>query len=300
MPLPALSSWERAASDVLHVIVLGMQRVVGFGGLHAFGRFFGTLEWLINHKRRRRFRKSHARILGRKPKFGEWWPAGMRFAQRVRCNKLYYLIIDAQADKRTAPHLEIRNRELLDEAYARGQGVYLAMSHQGDHHVAGMLLARAGYPIAGVRDPNEGSVKRYVQNRFARVRPDFPWPPVLRTGDFPRDIYRCLQHGKVLMSLMDVTKIRTEQQKAETVTVFGQERRFVTGPLHIAYRCRTPVLQAFIEEGPGYRYTLNVVELLMDPDEVTDVRAAVWSAVTRYAANLEAFMKDRPYLVSRI
>ena len=219
---------------------------------------------------------------------------------RTRCAKMFFLIGARLGQEEAAARLTITNQDLLDDALARGHGVYLALSHQGDHHTVGMLLALAGYKLAGVRDRPEPGLWRHVQELFIRRHPDVALPQVLYATTYPRRIYRCYREGRVVISLMDVTTFRHGGLKTHSVQMFGTERKLLTGPLQIALRSRAPVVQAFLLPEPGFRYRLEIVGMLADPETVEDEEAAIRTAVETYAANLESYLRRMPSLISRI
>ena len=174
------------------------------------------------------------------------------------------------------------------------------LSHHGAHHIAGMLLALRGYKVAGVRDRHEGGLRRYVQDRLDRLYPEFQRMRVLFSDSYPRDIFRCYRDGYAVGSAMDVNRARSAGQKTETVTVFGEERAYLTGPLQMALRCKAPALQAFIVAKSRFRYHLDIVATLIDPETVTDEDAAVSEAMRAYAANIETHLRATPTLITKI
>ncbi len=261
---------------------------------------FGTLEWLINHKRRRRYASALKVALGRKPTATERRRATRGYFTRTRCDKLFYLTFDRMSKLDVVSRFSIGRRDLLDDALAGGRGVYIALAHQGDHHILGLLLVQSGYRLVGVRDRDEGPLRRYVQERLDRLFPEIPRPRILFSDTFPRELYRALQGGSVLVSLMDVARIRAEHQKMEDVRVFGRKRQFVSGPLRIALRCRCPVLQAFLVPRGDFRYHFEIVEMILDPQTMKDEESAVARALETYAANVERFTREHPELISRL
>jgi len=295
-----LSLWEYVSFTIVHTLVAGLLSVLSLGGLYRLGRLFGTLEWLVNYRRRRRFGAALRNVLGHKPMAAQRRRATREFFMRHRCDRLFYLIFDCLPRDKALALFSIENKDLLDSALARGRGVYLAMSHHGPYHVAGMFLAMHGYKVAAVRDRREGGIRRYIQGRFDRLYPEFQRMRVIFEDSFPREIYRCFHEGFVLGSAMDVRRVRRAGQKAEEVTIFGEKRQFLTGPLHIALRCRTPVVQAFILPERGFHYRLQIVGMLADPEDVKDEAAAVGEAVRTYAANVERFVRASPSLLSRL
>jgi len=297
---PKVTFWESASFTAAHAVASGLLLGLGLSGLYRFARLFGTLEWLINFKRRRRFGAALEEALGRRPTPTERRRHTREFFMRTRCDKLFYLILDRIPRKRATRLLDIGNQPVLDEAVGRGRGVYVALSHHGPQHVIAMLFALRGYKTAGVRDRNEGAIRRFVQQRLDQRYPDLPKARMLFADSYPREIYRCLQDGYVLGSAMDVHRPRDPQQTTEEVVIFGQTRRFPSGPLRIALRCRCPALQAFIIPQRDFRYRLEIVGTLLDPDRIDNEPAAVAQAMRTYAANVERQVRAQPSLLSRI
>lgn len=220
---------------------------------------------------------------------------------QTRCDKLYYLVFDRIPRDVAIQSLTIRNQGLLDETLASGKGVYLALCHHGPLHVAAMLMALCGYKVAGVRDRREGAMRRYIQDLYDRKYPEFRRMRVMYADSFPREIYRCLQEGYVLGSAMDVSRVRDPRQSHCEVEIFGREQVFLTGPLRIAMRCGTPVLQAFVLPISDFRYELAIIERLLEPatSPNADEGHAVGEAMKMYARNVEEYVRSYPALLTR-
>lgn len=262
------------------------------------GRALGTLEWMINFKRRGRFGRALEAVVSTLPAAVRRMHTREHFMQ-TRCDKLYYLVFDRIPREVALSSLSIRNQELLDRALDAGHGVYLALCHHGPLHVAAMLMALRGYKVAGVRDRREGAMRRYVQSLYDRKYPEFGRMRVMYADSFPRDIFRCLHEGFVLGSAMDVSRVRDPKQRSHEVRIFGRLQTFLTGPLRIAIRCKTPVLQAFVLPGPDFRYELDIVECLLDPANTQSEDVAVEQAISRYAHNVESYVRASPALLTR-
>jgi len=296
----ALTVWERASFSVIHGAVAGLLAVSSLAWLYRIGRVFGTLEWVINYKRRGRFAAALQNVLGRRPAPSERRKHAREFFMRTRCDKLFYLIVDCVPRGEAAELLTVVNPHLLEWAIAQGNGVYVAMSHHGPQHLAAMLMALNGHKIAGVRDRREGGIRRYVQDRFDRRYPDFRRMRVLFADSYPRDLYRCFHERYLVGSAMDVDRLRDPRQKTEEVEVLGKKRLYLSGPLRVAIRCKAPVLQAFIIPEKNFRYTLDFVTVLVDPTEAGNDEAAVSRAMGVYAANVEKYLKEMPSLMTRL
>ena len=298
---PRLTVWEYTSFTVAHAVATGLLYLLSVPGLYKFGRWFGTIEWLINFKRRRRFAEALRALLGEEEDENRRRRQVRDHFMQSRCDKLFYLVFDRMTREAAQSRLTITNQELLDDALSQGRGVYMAMSHHGPLHVLAMLLSLRGYKTAGVRDRREGALRRYIQDRFDRRYPEFQRMRVLFADSFPREIFRCLHDGFVLGSAMDISRVRDPRQRTEGVTVFGQRQYFLSGPMRIAIRCRTPVLQAFILPEPDFHYRLEIVDLLIDADEAKaeNEDETVSRAMMCYAANIERYIRRFPSLVTR-
>jgi len=295
-----LTAWERASFFLAHASVAALLRALGIRGLYRFARGFGTIEWLVNFKRRRRFGRALASL-----HLSSLSPALRRRFTRehfmqTRCDKIFYLVFDCLPAQRARELFTIGNKGLLEAAVDSGRGAYVATSHHGSVHIAGLLMALSGYRIAGVRERRESALRRYIQDRLDRKYPDFQRARILFADSFPREIFRCLREGFLLGSSMDVSRTYHPNQRTEPVTLFGEQRHFLSGPLRVAYRCNVHALQAFIVPSRDFRYRLEIVETLFESDRPAGEDEMVGDAMRRYAANVERFLRTMPHLMSRL
>jgi len=295
-----LGLWPRLSFAVAHAVTALLLRILGLRGLYIFGRVFGTIEWLINFKRRGRFIAAFERVIGRRSTLGERLAASREFFCQSRCDKLFYLIFDCLSHDRATSLATMDNRELLDSSLAKGRGVYVALSHFGPHHVAATFMALMGYKVAGVRDRNEGAIRRFVQDRWDKVHPELQRMRVIYADTFPREIFRCFRDGYLVGSAMDVSRVRAAHQKMEEVIIFGEPRAFLSGPLRIALRSGAPIVQGFITPRRDFRYHMEVLGPLIDPDAKLDEDAAVAQAMRVYAETVERYVRANPALLTRL
>ncbi len=289
--------WDRASFTLACSTVRLLARVLTLNGLYWFGTCFATLEWSINFKRRRRFAKTLKRILGDVSPSDRRRHTRNHFI-RTRCDKLFYLVFDRLTRSEATKRFEIVNRSLIDDAIARGGGVYIALSHLGAHHVAGQMLVALGYKVAGVRDAREGAMRRFVQDKYARQNKDRV--RYFFTDTYPREIYRCFQDNFIVGSAIDVSRVRNAIQRAIEASIWNEKRPILVGPMRIALRCNAPVLQASIVSKPGFRYQFQVKGPLVDAGVDGRSTDALEGAVRAYAENVEAFGREYPCHVSRI
>lgn len=308
-PTPQAADRPERLSWITHVkymfvrgFLWGWALCFSLKGLYLFGQFFGLCEYLVNYKRRRRFRQHLARV------FGEAFnPADRRFIRhatlrhfmRTRSDKLLYLIFDKLPKEKILKRVKWHQREILDEAVARGKGAYVCLSHVGSHHVVGLLMALMGYRAAGVRDRNEGTLRRYVQRKYEESFPEIKAIRIFYADTFPRDIYRAFQEGLILGSALDIGRDRGSHLRTATVSMFGQPREFLTGTLQIALRCGAPILQGFVVSKKNFYFHLHVLGPLADPNEVNDTPESLQAIMQRYADNIAAHVREHPCHISK-
>ncbi len=295
-----LGAWQRFSFSLIHKIVAAQLWVLGLSGLYVFACWFGTVEWLVNYRRRRRFAATLQHVLGRTPTAREKRRIGREFFLQSRCDKVLYLIFDCLSPEQATALFEIVNRQVLDDAASQGRGVCVATSHLGSQHLGGMFMSVAGYKVAGVRAPGESGLRRWVQERWDRMRAETDRAQVIFNDNFPREIYRWFERGYLIGSSMDVARVHHPNLRTEEVTFFGEKRPFLSGPIRIAIRCRAPVLQCFLIPTSGFRYRLEILGPLVDTDRVTNEALATAEAMQAYAANVERYTRTYPQLITRL
>lgn len=284
---------------VVRAFLIGWVRLFSLRGLYYFGRFFGTLEYLINFKRRGRYAAELRRVLPLGTPASRLRKITLSYFHRTRCDKLFYLIFDRLPRDKIMARIRFHGRQHLDEALARGRGVYVMLSHVGSHHVAGLLMALLGYKCAGVRDRNEGVLRAFMQEMYARTFPEFAAIRILYADSFPRDIYRCFQENRVVGSALDVSRVRGMTLKTCPVRIFGETREFLTGTLQVALRCNATIVQAFVVSRPNFYFRLIVKPPLYvasdasAPPEIADL-------MQQYADGIQAHVLEHPDHLSRV
>ncbi len=298
-PSSAVGLWNRCAFQTVRLLLWVLARLLTLDGLYRFGRFFGTLEWCVNYKRRRTFGQRLREVFG-----PELTPAIHRGAtlaqfQTSRCDKIFYLILDMLSREQVLERFQVEGLERLDEALAGGRGAYVALSHHGAHHVAGLCMALRGYRVAGIRDPKEGALRRFMQAKYHQKHPELGKVRILYSDTYPREIYRCFQDNYALGSALDVQRPREVHQKTVPVTLFGEPRDFLTGTLQIALRCGAPVLQGFVISEPGFHYRVQILGPLVKPEQNEESPALLAQVMQQYAANIEVYTRRYPSHITR-
>lgn len=274
----------------------------GLSGLYRLGRFFGILEYACDYRRRARVHRKLESLFGDEMSPARRRQVTRRYFMRVRCDKMFYTIMDRIPRGKLLNRIKIKNVYNVDDGLARGKGLYVALCHYGSHHVAGLMMALRGYKLAGVRDPKESHVRRYIQQRYRETFPEVAAMKFVFASSFPRVIYRHMQSNAIVASLLDVDRNRGENTKTCTVTFFGQERQWLTGPVQMAVRCGATIIQGFVVSRKNFYYQLIATPPLAEPTEAAaaDEEKVVTEIVQHYAAAVEQFVREHPDHVMNI
>ncbi len=290
----------RLKLSITRTLLAGTARMIRLQGLYHVVRLFALCEYACDFRRRKRFYRELKRLLGSAYDHASARHACRSYFTRVRCDKVYYLIFDLLPQHQIMERIHTSGREQLDHSLARNKGAYYALCHLGAQHVAGLIMSFMGYQVAGVRDPNESALRKYIQkkyeNRFAELRAT----KILHTNTLPRDIYRCFKDNYLVGSALDVKSIKFPHLKTAQVTLFGETHQFLTGTVQIAIRCKAAIHQGFVISHPGFRYELTGTAPLVDPESAEDTPETVQHIMQAYASNIEQFVRAHPDHLSRL
>ncbi len=278
----------------VRAFLTGWMRCFGLPGLYKLGQFFALCEFACDYRRRRRVETKLVSYFKdaftRRERIG----ISLRYFMRVRCDKMLYTIMDKVPREKILARVREFNIERLHDAMARNKGVYAALCHFGSHYVAGLIMALKGYEMAGFRDPRQSAVRNYIQRKYRETFPEIARMKVFPATNFPRAIYRHLQSNYIVASLIDAERKRGETTKTHPVTIFGEQRNYLIGPLQIAIRCGSPILQGFVVSRKDFHYDLIVAEPLHLPEETGNEDQLVADVIQRYASAVERFAREHP------
>ncbi|MBU0618081.1 MAG: lysophospholipid acyltransferase family protein, partial [Planctomycetes bacterium] len=288
---------------VVRYLLWGWARLFSLKGLYILGQAFGTLEYVINFKRRARYRQALSQVFPEGISKAREWRITLDYFRRTRCDKLIYLVFDRLPREKILRRIRFHGREYIDEALQRGNGVYLMISHHGSHHVFGLLLALLGYKVGGIRDRNEGAARVYMQQKLAETFPEIADSfRVYFADSFPRTIYRYFHDNCLVGSALDVSRVRDDSLRTCPVRIFGETREFLTGTLRIALHCGATIAQLFLVSRPHFYFRLIVHPPPYIPrgGENADSPQRVAELMQRYADGIEAHVREYPDHLSRI
>ena len=176
--------------------------------------------------------------------------------------------------------VEVRGREHLEQAVARGRGAIITCCHIGNWELAGVMVAHWGYAlhaVAGVQ------LSRWLTPAVREAKTELAIHTVSPEDGF-RGLLRALEHNELLALMVDGDVFR----HGVSVEFFGREMRFPAGPGVLAQRSGALILCGVCERlGPG-RFRI-VIEPALDPARF-ETTAALNAAV---AATTERHIRER-------
>jgi lauroyl/myristoyl acyltransferase len=295
---PSLSWFVRLKYMFIRGWLLMIMKLAGLNGLYAFGQFFGFCEFLLQYKKRKRIRIRLSEIFGKEIPAKQARQIARKQMVRIRCDKMIYTIMDRIDRQALMDRFEIEGREYLDKAISRGQGTFFMFSHQGSHHLGGILLTLSGYPIIGLRDPNESPLRMYIQEQYEKRFPEFADLHITSSESFARSFFRAFKKNAIVAAAMDIWRDRGNVRTVK-VHFFGQEREFVSGMTHIALRSKATILVGFILSLPNYHFRVIFHPWLTDPDTTPETPETVQKVMQDYAHIIEEHVKKYPDHISK-
>jgi len=274
-------------------------KLTGLDGLYRFGRIFGLIEFYLQMRKWRRFYPRIEEVMGEPLSEERKRTIVRQWVCRVRCDKTIYTIMDRIDRKLLLNRLTITGKEYVEQGVQRGKGSFFMFSHQGSHHLGGIMMVLSGFPLIGLRDPNESPMRIYVQEQFERNFPEFKTLQITGTDSFARTFFRAFRENAIVAAAMDVWRDRGNGRTVK-VHVFGQEREYMSGMTHIALHSHAAIYVGFILSLPQYHYQLIFHPWLTDPDRETDNPETVQRVMQDYARLIEAHARKFPCHISKV
>jgi len=195
--------------------------------------------------------------------------------------------------------VEVRGREHLDAALARGKGAILCSAHFGSYECAFSVLHEEGFPVTSIGrwwwnyPPGGSSVVRrmwdFVFSRRVhrhRQRPNIePWPGRLQVAV---QAAAALRGNEVVTICSEAPPLDAELNRTIEVPFLGRQSRFVPGVVTLAKLTGAPVLMASVHRSSDYRHQVLEISAPVSMDGETAV------AFERCAAAMDATIRAHP------
>ena len=175
--------------------------------------------------------------------------------------------------------IEVRGREHLEEAVARGRGVIVTCSHIGNWELGAVAVAHWGYTLTAVAGVQ---FNRWLTPAVRESRAELAIRTVAPEDGF-RKLLRALERGELIALMVD----GDIYSHGIPVEMFGRETRFPAGPGVLAQRTGALILCSYCERVRPGRFRI-VIEPALDP-AAFPTTAALHAAV---AAHTERHIKS--------
>jgi KDO2-lipid IV(A) lauroyltransferase len=152
--------------------------------------------------------------------------------------------------------VEVRGREHLEQAVARGRGVIITCCHVGNWELAAVIVAHWGYTlhaVAGVQ------FNRWITPAVREAKTELAIHTISPEDGF-RSLLRALEHNELVALMVDGDVYR----HGVTVDFFGRETRFPAGPGVLAQRSGALIVCGLCERVSPGRFRI-VIEPALDP-----------------------------------
>ena len=265
----ALGAGRRAARLVLHPI---------------------TLYFLATSARARRESARYlTRALGRRARLADVYRHLHCFAATI-LDRVYLL-----QERYAVFELRPNGVELMDDALAKGEGVFMVGAHLGSFEALRALGLGRGVRVAMIMYEDNA---RLINETLAALAPKSELRTIaLGRVDAMLSLRRWLDEGGVAGLLGDRTlPSSSERARTHWLPFLGTPARFSDGPFRLAAMLRRPVIfMAGLYHGDN-RYELRFMPLADFGSAAPGTRdAQVRAALERYVETLEALCREAPY-----
>jgi phosphatidylinositol dimannoside acyltransferase len=195
--------------------------------------------------------------------------------------------------------VEIRGREHLDAALAKGKGAILCSAHFGSYDSCYSLLGASGFPVTtiGRWQHNYTTGMSSAERRFwdlvyarrlrrHRHRPNIePWAGRVATAAQAAAILRA---NEVVTIAIDAPPLDSELARTVDVPFLGRQARILPGAITLAQVTGAPLLMCFMYRTADYRHQVLEISAPVSADGDTT------TAFARCAAEVSTAIKRSP------
>lgn len=289
MPKPGL--WlRRGLRRLLFLTMQSLTRATGFARARRLGALFGSMQFHLSWRSRRRQIKDIAVVLGRSPDDPS---VHALLHEAYRVNSAAVLEVLAMFDRRQdeqmlAAQCEIEGLEQLQSAMTGGRGAILLGAHMGNEAMLVVRLASLGWPVSVVYRQS----RMMSEHFFGRGLALYAIEGILANTGFRAYVgmLDALRRGRIVFMTMDQgTKVA---QDGIVMRFLGKDMPMPAGPAQLARQSGAPVLPVVTTgSDPLWRFTI-------DPPVSRAAGASLASAVEDLARVTEQHVLNYPHLWS--
>ena len=181
------------------------------------------------------------------------------------------------------------NKEILEEAFAKGKGIVAVSAHFGNFPLMLLSLAQQGYPThAIIRHTRDEKIEKYFQG--------------LRTQLGLKTIYahprqQCVTDSLKALRNNELVFIPLDQNFGSGggvfVEFFGQQAATATGPAVFAMRTGAPIVPIFVVRQGDDTHKV-IIENPLDLQEGVDEKETIYLTVSKITQIIEKYVRQYP------
>lgn len=209
--------------------------------------------------------------------------------QHARAWVDFFFFGQRPAEAALAEFAEVRGAERLDQALAEGKGAILLTAHAGNYELGGLLLRTKGLKVYTVYKPDRFEAVERLREDM-RARGGVVGVPVDGKGFSTLPLVKLLREGHLVGMQGD----RDFSLNGLAIPFFGREVYFPRGPWELAAMTGAPIITSFFFTDEDRRFHARFGEPIRVEGGRGERQAAIEAGMRRYAADLEALVRQHP------
>lgn len=292
MPKRTFKKWKHQGGDTLVSLFLTLLALIlrrlPPEAMISIAKILGKTAYLFQKKYRKRVIQNLSNAFGTEKESGEIAKLAREVFFHSALIPLETVYVYSNPLERFLLKIDIKGRENLDVALARGKGVIALGAHLGPFTLVGTRLTMEGYSFNLII--NEGSFPKMwkklngFQQRLGQNT--IPLKPV--TSSLKKSL-NCLRRNEILYLIAD------EQQRRGGVPVpfFGQTAYTASGPAILSLKTGAPILPMFILREEGIRREL-VIGQPIEIERTFDMEKDIRRLTAKFTLAIEKVVRQHP------
>ena len=220
---------------VMNVFII-VCRVLPYKGRELLGRFIGWLGYRLTGDRRKVARKNLAES------FPEMDDKEIESNVKKMFTHLGFTLIEFFRNYKLAEddinkYVEFENREYLDRAFERGNGVIIYTAHFGNWEWLGTIIAAMDYPITAIARRQ----KNIINDKIEKIRKSAGGKVIYQKEGTIRESFRCLKRGECLYVIGD----QEARSRGWKINFLGRPASTFNGAVKLAARTGAAILPVY-------------------------------------------------------
>jgi len=264
-----LPTWREIENGIGRTLLLLMSQVVRWlpnSSLSFLGALAGCFVAVASPRHRRIVFSQIRQALGQERSEAELRGIEQRFYRNICINLLEFLKMPYMSDQEVLRRVQVRGRENLDAALAKGRGAILLTAHYGNWELVGATLVLLGYPVNVLAREQRHLGTNELLTGLRQRR----GMKVIYTSRGLREVVRCLHRNEIVCILGDVNA----GANGLFVDFFGKLASTAPGPAAFALRTGAAIVPGFTWRNPDHTHIsefMPVMEMIHSGDYERDV-----------------------------